>query len=110
MAWLEADPFTRQLIGPGAAAKDLTEALTLDRPAGCSSSPSGFHELDGPGVRWIRQLPGGGTAWCLFCGAASFVGPETCLERLDLEEISATFLASDLLEHGRDAKPVRPPS
>lgn len=94
MAWQEVDDATRALLGPAAPLEDLDRALR--RPRAPCGSASGLHELAGPGVRWIQRLPGGGVAWCLHCGYPVFVPPETCVERIDLDEIEGTFHFSDL--------------
>lgn len=99
----------RALLGPGASSCAMELALKLP-PLRCPKAEHEHHELDGAGVRWLQRLPAGGVACCVHCDWPVFVPPETCVERNDIEEISATFHFDDLRDNGRDAKPVRPPS
>lgn len=109
MGFHEAGDVERALLGPGAPTEALELALVLP-PRRCPRTDHEHHELDGAGVRWLQRLPGGGVAWCLHCDWPIFVPPETCVERLDVEEISGTFHFDDLRDNGAGAKPVRPPS
>lgn len=95
MAFHELDSALRPWVGPEAPADWMDAALRVG-PDAWPRPHRGPCLLGGDAVRWCRQLGGGGIVCCELCARPVFVAPETCLERQDLEEISATFHASDL--------------